>query len=168
MQSLRLNRWAESIKDCISLMRENIAFSIQPICRCFCKYWSISIKDRRRFDVATILILNGEVNTTALIEGRRREVGVGLGSFNGRPTTVCWNNNYEDYLFLIDMPFLTMKRTIIPRTARLSHAQYAIEIKRVLCKISKNSHISAKTLFLCQRLYQRTIILALKPLNSPV
>lgn len=103
-----------------------------------------------------------------MIEGRRREVGAGLGSFNGRPTTACWNNNYVDDLFLIDMPFLSMKRTIIPRTARLSHAQYAIEIKRVLCKMRPNSHISAKNLFLCQLLYQRTIILTLKPLNSPV
>jgi len=65
-----------------------------------------------------------------------------------------------------------MKRTIIPRTARFSYAQYAIGNKTYFfafeCKMSKNSHISAKTSIPCQRLYQRTIILVLKPLNSPV
>ncbi len=39
--------------------------------------------------LATILILNGEVNTTALIEGRKKRVGVGLGSFNGRARPLC-------------------------------------------------------------------------------
>lgn len=167
MQSLWLNCWAQSLyRIVLTWWWKILCFPIQPIYRCFCKHWSISIKTVAvwcRYN--TYIEWGGKYHS---FDWGYKRVGVGFGSFNGRPTTVCWNNNYEDYLFLIDMPFLTMKRTIIPRTAHFSYAQYAIEIKRALCKMSKNSHISAKTLFLCQRLYQRTIILALNPLNSPV
>lgn len=69
------------------------------------------------------------------------------GLFNGRPTTVWWHNNYRDYLFLIDMPFLSMKRPIIPSAACLSYAQYAIETKGAQCKMSERSRISGRIPF---------------------
>lgn len=90
------------------------------------------------------------VNTSTLCMRAQKSGNVGgrvTGLFNGRPTTAWWHNNYGDYLFLIDMPFLSMKRTIIPCTARLSYAQYAVETKGALYKTSERSRISARILF---------------------
>lgn len=41
-----------------------------------------------------------------------------------------------------------MKRPIIPSSACLSYAQYAVETKRTLCKMSESGRISARILFM--------------------